>query len=214
MTYRDPILAARSLPAGTDGSRVPLTFRVEGGLHYIRGNAAPHFTLTYTSHRKGFPDQCYSGGAGHEEIARWFGDRFADLAALHLADIDGVPMHAEANGWYWLAGALGGAGQTYHGGNGSPRRSPAECLAVLADYLRISPEEAEALRAEASAEYAHNPDGWTAARATFALRLEDMRPRWKTEADAAIARHNLRVFGDQWPPVDGLGRYLPLETAR
>ena len=28
---RDPILAARSLPVGTDGYRVPLTFRVEGG---------------------------------------------------------------------------------------------------------------------------------------------------------------------------------------
>jgi hypothetical protein len=203
--HRDPILAARSLPAGTDGYRVPLTFRVEGGLEYLRGNAAPYFTLTYTSHRKGFPNQCYSGGAGHETIARWYGDRFDDLAALHLSDIDGVPMHAEPNGWYWLAGALGGAGKAYHGGNGSPSRTPAECLATLARHLRITPDEAEALRAEASAEYTHNPDGWEAARATFGLRLDDMRPRWKAEADAAIAKYGLRVFGDQWPPVDGLG---------
>jgi hypothetical protein len=205
----EPILAARTLPAGTDGWRVPLTFRVEGGLHYIRGNAAPYFTLTYWQHRKGFPHQCESGGAGHDEIARWYGDRFADLAALHLSDIDGVP---EGNGWYWLAGAMGGAGERYHGGNtrghyGGEYREPTrdECLAVFARHCRITLPEAETLRAEALDEYLHNPDGWAAARATMALRLDDMRPRWRAEAEAAIARHNLRVFGDQWPPVNATG---------
>jgi hypothetical protein len=202
---RDPVLAARSLPAGTDGYRVPLTFRVEGGLHYIRGNSAPYFSLTYTSHRKGFPNQCYSGGAGHDEIARYYGDRFADLAALHMSDIDGVPMHAEGNGWYWLAGALGldwSAERADHramSGTATLRESPPACLATFARHCRITLAEAETLRAECSAEYAHNPDGWAAARATMALRLDDMRPRWKAEADAAIARHSLRVYGDPWP---------------
>lgn len=199
---REPILATRSLPRGTDGYRVPLTFRVKGGLHYIRGNHAPYFTLTYTQHRKGFPNQCYAGGAGHDEIARYYDDRFADLAALHLADIDGVPMGAEGNAWYWLAGALGGAGETYHGGNNGQSLTPARCLELFARHCRVTLDEAEAIRAEASAEYAHNPDGWAAARETVNLRLHDMRPRWKAEADAAIARHGLRVFGDQRPPVD------------
>lgn len=215
---RDPVLAARTLPAGTDGYRVPLTFRVEGGLHYLRGNAAPYFTLTYTQHRKGFPNQCQSGGAGHERILELF-PRFADLAALHLSDLDGVPMHAEANGWYWLAGAMGGAGERFHGGNGKVQHwlpdgtfngyrdsTPAECLAVFAKHCRITLAEAETLRAEILDEYLHNPDGWTAARAVWALRMDDMRPRWKSEADACIAAHNLRVFGDPWPPVDALGR--------
>jgi hypothetical protein len=196
---RDPVLAVRSLPPGTDGYRVPLTFRVEGGLHYIRGNAAPHFSLTYTQHRKGHPNQCYAGGAGHDEIRRYFGARFDDLAALHLSDMDGVPMHAEGNGWYWLAGALGGAGERFHGGNNGQSLTRERCLELFARHCRISIDEAAALRDECRSESALNPDGWAAARATMALRMDDMRPRWRAEADAAIARHGLRVYGDPWP---------------
>jgi len=198
----DPILAARTLPAGTDGYRVPLTFVVEGDLHYIKGNHAPYFSLTYTQHRKGFPNQCYSGGAGHDVILRYF-PRFADLAALHLSDIDGAPMHAEANGWYWLAGALGGADERYHGGSSDESKSESECLAIFAKHCRISLGEADRLRAEVQAEHDNNPDGWKAARETWALRMDDMRPRWKAEAETAIARHNLRVYGDPWPREEG-----------
>jgi len=199
MSDYDPTLAARTLPAGAEGYRVPLYFAVHGGLHYIRGNHAPYFNLTYWQHRRGHPGQCEAGGAGHDTIARYFGDRFADLAALHLADIDGVPSSAEANGWYWLAGALGGAGERFHGSNSTSPRTPAECLDILADHLRISRAEAGRLADEALEERTHNPDGWAAARAAFGLRLDDMRPRWKAEADAAIARHHLRVYGDPWP---------------
>jgi hypothetical protein len=201
-----PILAARSLPAGTNGYTVPLSFSVEGGLHYLRGNPAPHFSLTYTQHRRGFPGQCYSGGAGHETILRYY-PRFADLAALHLADIDGVPMHAEANGWYWLAGAMGGAGERYHGGNTDPRgTTPAECLAIFARHCRITLDEAEAIRAECAAVAESLPEpgrewNWPSARATMAARLRDMRQRWKAEAEACIAHHELRVYGDPWPEV-------------
>lgn len=220
--YQRPVLAARSLPKGWEGSRVPLTFRVEGGLHMIRGNRAPYFTLTYTQHRKGFPDQCYSGGAGHREILRHF-PRFADLAALHLADIDGVPMRAEANGWYQLAGALGGAGERFHGGNsdrqhwkpdgtfdGYRHSTPAECLQAFADHCRIPIEDAASIRAQvhaAAVDVARDvfPD-WKYARTVWAALCEAMRPRWKAEAEAAIAAHHLTVYGDPWPPVDALGR--------
>ena len=107
----NPILAVTSYRA----HRVSMTVKAEGGLHYIGGNAKPYFSLTYTEHRKGFPNQCQSFGADHSKILKYW-PRFADLAALHLSDIDGVPTHAEANGWYWLAGALpGNAGQEYHG---------------------------------------------------------------------------------------------------
>ncbi len=194
--YAAPVLATLELPKGTDGSRVPLTLTVTGGLHAMRGKPGPYFSLTYDLHRKGFPEQCYEGGAGHQRIAQFFGDRFADLAALHMADIDGVPLHAEANGWYWLAGALGGAGERYHGGNSTPPRTPAECLAMFARHARISIEEAEAIRDECYDEYDFNPDGWPAARALMALRLNDLRPRWKAQAEAAIAKHGLVVYGD------------------
>ena len=199
---RAPILAARSLPAGTNGYRVPLIFRVEGGLRYIRGNHAPYFSLTYTQHRKGFPDQCYSGGAGHERIAELFGDRFADLAALHLSDIDGVPMHAETNGWYQMAGALGGAGERYHAGNAETYGRPRDPLADFARHCRISMDEAEAIRYEcagvAEPVAPGRPHNWESARATMAAHLRGMRPRWKAEAEACIARHSLRVHGDPW----------------
>jgi hypothetical protein len=29
--------------------------------------------------------------------------------------------------------------------------------------------------------------------------VDTQRPRWKAEAEACIAKHNLRVFGDEWP---------------
>ena len=198
--YSDPTLAARSLPAGTNGYRVPLTFRVEGGLHYLAGNTAPYFTLTYTQHRAGHPNQCYSGGAGHDVILRYF-PRFADLAALHLSSIDGVPMYAEANGWYWLAGALGGADEQYHGGNNGQKLTEADCLDLFAKLCRVTTDEAAAIRDAARDEHDHNPDGWAAARALWCRIMEGMRPRWKAEAEAAIAAHGLRIYGDPWPPV-------------
>ena len=186
----DPVLAAVTIPAGRDGYKAPRVFRVEGGLHHISGNSAPHFSLTYTEHREDFPDQIYSCGAGHAEILRRF-PQFADLAALHLSGIDGVPMHAEANGWYWLAGALGGMGERYHGGNAGQDNSAADCLQVFADHCRISTAEALSIADKCKAA--------TAARDAWRAVMETMRPRWKAEADAAIAKHGLRVYGDPWP---------------
>ena len=194
----DPVLAARSLPAGTDGYRVPLTFRVEGGLNYLRGNTAPYFSLTYTQHRKGFPNQCCAGGAGHDRILELF-PQYADLATLHLSSIDGVPMHAEANGWYWLTGAMGNPfGERYHGGNseghyGGSYRKPteAECLDVFARHCRITTDEAATIRERVR--WAAEP------RATWGRIVDEMRPRWAAEAAATIERHHLRVYGDPWP---------------
>lgn len=205
---RKPVLAAKSLPAGSDGYRVPLTLRVEGGLHNIRSNHAPYFSLTYTQHRKGFPNQCWSGGAGHEYILQHF-PRFSDLAALHLSDIDGVPMNAEGNGWYWLAGAMGGMGERYHGGNREyADNSEAECLRIFARHCRITTDEAMTIRAAVRRAYGatfpvsdkERTDAAAAARAEWGGIMEAMRPRWKQEAAAAIERHNLRVYGDPWPP--------------
>jgi hypothetical protein len=44
------------------------------------------------------------GGADHETILR-AAPELAPLVAAHLADLDGTPMHAEANGWYFYSGA-------------------------------------------------------------------------------------------------------------
>lgn len=199
----DPILASRNLPAGTDGYRVPLVIFVEGGLHHMRGNHAPYFSLTYSQHRRGFPNQCYSGGAGHEHIEALFPGRFSDLAALHLSDIDGVPMHAEANGWYQLAGALGGAGERYHAGNAETYGRPRDPLAGFARHCRITEDEARAIvedvRAHADDSDPLAPIDWKPARVRWVELMDAMRPRWKAEAEACIARLSLRVYGDPWP---------------
>lgn len=212
----DPVLASRNLPAGTDGYRVPLVAKVTGGLHFIRGNHAPYFSVTLDQHRRGNPDQCQSGGAAHERIEALFPGRFADLIALHLSDIDGEPMHAEANGWYLLAGALGGAGERYHAGNadtyGRLDTSTDGCLMRFADHCRIDRAEAERIYDAVRKAATRNPEpewgawetddrapDWKAGRAEWSRIMETMRPRWKAEADAAIARHHLRVFGDPWP---------------
>jgi hypothetical protein len=138
-----------------------IRFTVYGGLDYIRGNKQPHFSLTYW--RGGEHGE---GGCDHSEIIRRF-PQFSNIAALHLSDMDGVPIHAESNGWYWMAGALPEhAGERYHGGNqeqhfpkpeGAPRRgtwdntdyrkpTPDECLAIMADHFRITHKAASGLR--------------------------------------------------------------------
>lgn len=192
----------RNFPAGSVpfGERVPMTLIVEGGLHMIRGNHAPYFSLTYTAHRQGHRNQCESGGAGHELILQLYPE-LQDLADLHLSDIDGVPMHAEANGFYWLAGATGGLGETYHGGNAQPIKTEQECLAIFARYLRIDMNEAYAIRSAVRRAYvtADEGDENKQARAELAAIIEPMYPRWKAEAEACIKAHNLTVYGDPWP---------------
>lgn len=204
---REPLLASRGFPAGHDGYNVPLVCKVHGGLHYIKGNSAPYFSLTYDQHRKGFPNQASSGGTGHDYILKYW-PQFADLAALHLSDIDGVPMYAEANGWYKLAGSLPDAfGEQYHSGNSQQHfpdgyRLPTgdECLAMFAEHCRIPLAEARKIRQSIMTRGMNAKDNRLAiAKAELAAIMDTMRPRWKAEADACIAKHGLRVYGDAWP---------------
>lgn len=235
---RSPTLAVKTIPSHTPAYN--LTMRVVGGLNYLRGNSAPYFSLTADIHRKGQPNQCQSGGCQHDLILKHF-PKFADLAALHLSDINGVPSYAEDNGWYKLAGALPeNAGEKYHVGNserhypkppGAPRRgewgttdyrkpTPDECLDILAEHLRITPEAARGLRdaveewasegmelrrateeAGAAAAGVYKSVGkydWAYARREFGKWIDRQRPRWEAEAAACIAKHWLVVFGDKW----------------
>lgn len=180
-----------------------VSIAVHFGLHYIRCNSAPYFTLTigngYINGRDSF------GGADHETIVRELPE-LADLAALHLSDIDGVPMHAEANGWYQLAGACGGFGERYHAGNAETYGRPRDCLGTFAAHCRITREEAQAIaddvltydvRERENLPWAERKSG-VCGRRRWAELCESMRPRWKREADAAIAKYGLTVHGDVW----------------
>ncbi|MDO9252593.1 MAG: hypothetical protein Q7U48_13720 [Hydrogenophaga sp.] len=191
--------------------------RAVGGLHFIRGNAPTYFSLTIESWKGGREDEF---GAGHNRlIKRW--PELKPLADLHLSDIDGVPTHAEGNGWYWLAGAapeLQAQGQ-YHGGNGQRQHwkpdgsfdgyresTPDECLQVFAEHVRISLADAAELRqlVVAETETVNQYDrvylglGRVKARAAFAHWIEAQKPRWKADADACVASLGLVVYGDPW----------------
>lgn len=195
-----PILARREFPKGHDGYRVPTVLLVEGGLAHHTGNSLPYFSLTCTTHRKGFPSQVYSGGADHASILRYFPHKhFDDLASLHLSDINGEPMHTVANAWYWLAGAVssrGAFGEDYH-----HTHTEEECLSFFANHLRISMAEARSIRFRVYRRYldTNQYNGARFARSYLATLIDAMRPRWQAEARACIARHSLQVFGDQWP---------------
>ena len=147
------------------------------------GNEHAYFSATAEQRhpRTGRVEAC---GAMHDAILAKFPE-LADIVALHLADENGEPMYAELNGYYWLAGALGGLGEQYHGGNGTPAKSVEECLAIFANYVRITVEQADALIDSFKG-------GQQAVRPQFVAWVATQRARWKMEADAAIAKYNLR----------------------
>jgi len=110
-------------------------------LVHLAGNAEPYYSLTgeewrsrrdLTRHRStGSEAGLYGCGAMHELIVQAL-PQLAAFARLHLATAEGVPMHAEANGWYWY------------------ERSHT----TAAEYLRVAPEALpEGLTREQFAEY-------------------------------------------------------------
>lgn len=102
----------------------------------------PYFATTASIRMNGREDR---GGCCHEEILKRC-PQFGPAIALHLSDEDGVPMHGVENGWYWMAGALGGAGEQYHGGSGSDARTPERCLEIWAEHVRVTIDEARRYR--------------------------------------------------------------------
>ena len=154
---REPVLAERTLTGHYDRF-----IRVYGGLHYIKGNNKPYFTITADTYK--------AGGCQHDSIQDHLGNRFDDLIALHLSDIDGVPMHPVDNGFYFYTLA----------------KDDPKYIEVLAEHLRITMEDAKDLRHM-------NLD-----KDAFRKVVDEQRPRWKVEAMACIAKHKLVVFGDRW----------------
>lgn len=200
MSAKEPtIRAATGTFAGYTRARID----VHAGLHRI-GEQAPYFTLTCDILQSG---HMVAGGCMHREIVkRW--PELADIAAMHLSSIDGVPLHAEANGWYQLAGALDGMGEQYHAGNGKRQHwapdgeflgyresTREECLQSFAEHCRITLDEAKRIAFKVKTSTGTNADK----RREFGYLIDAMRPRWKQEAEACIAKHSLKVFGDPEP---------------
>jgi len=109
----------------------------------------------------------YAVGCCHEEIAKYF-PQFADLIALHLSDVDGTPMHAAANSAYlYEQGKFDFVQSTLRLTNEQMNRVHALCNDPQATVAGVGP--------------------------VFKMICEEMKPIWKAEADAAIAKHGLEV---------------------
>ncbi|MBO0676813.1 hypothetical protein JRC04_04990 [Mycolicibacterium sp. S2-37] len=106
------------------------------------------------------------GGAAHDAILK-VAPELAPVVAVHLADPDGVPMHAVANGWYFYSGEgedyeRRHYGQDYIDRQGTRRERAARALHIPADEL---------------------PEGMT--KEQFTAFAESLRPRWADMAAAA-----------------------------
>ena len=106
----------------------------------------------------------HSAGMQHDLALELF-PFLAPVVALHLADVNGVPMHAEANGWYWYSDNDGkGVHELYS--------SPFGKLSAherAADYLRVRGELLPI-----------NLD-----RESFKTYVRSLYPQWRVEADRA-----------------------------
>lgn len=220
---KDTIHAQRSRFFGhayDNGEKV--AFRAILKLHQI-GEQRPYFSATvdgYTGHRNTEPPKHTQswGGCSHEMILKYWKDA-AVVVNLHLSDVDGVPMHAAGNGWYHAGGCDASPDFTpafylASGVRDAVRRNMPEHLEAaeaflaslnmgpervakkypanpkaLAEHLRISPEEAERVCAEVVA-------GRMDEKA-FTAYVYAMRPRWKDEADAALAFIKAGCQGDE-----------------
>jgi hypothetical protein len=139
------------------------------------------------------------GGCIHDEILKERPD-LAPLVALHLSDLDGVPMHAEANGFYWLAKAAGIPMRW------EPEQDEATCLQFYANHCRIDIHDAEFDAAEVKKLYDMgarsvatseevtekckedmHKAGVSRAQKLWKKFCDNMRPRWKAEAIKGLA---------------------------
>lgn len=163
---------------------------VTAELHKI-GEQSPYFSVTAEIRRVGARDfDC--GGCLHEEVLRYWPE-LAPVVAMHCSSEDGTPMHAEGNGWYFLAGYYGGAGEQYHYGNGSGAATREQCLRAWAEHVRIPFADADKYAESfkdaagmADAGVSPQPAYWARVRNVWRVWMESQRPRWQREAQAAI----------------------------
>ena len=153
-----------------------LTTKNRDPKNYIEANAIlhkiedqkPYFSLTGRVVKNGRESV---SGAIHDEILAAFPE-LADIAALHLSDIDGRPTNSFENGKYWAGFTKWEDGNAKH----------------LADHWRISQDKAAHLLYD-NLELGLEQD--------LLKEFHDNQiPRWKQEADAAIKKHKLTLVAD------------------
>lgn len=159
---------------------------VHGGLTKF-DNQKLYFSLT--CERKGL------NGFNRQEILENFPE-LKGFVDLYLSDIDGIPMHAIVNGYYWLAGALGGCGENYHGGNGIDGKSPKECKEIFKRHMRCTEQEFKKVSSKVRGIISQSRTSGKRFKKEHPKNAverlaETLKPRWKQEAQDCILRYNL-----------------------
>lgn len=124
------------------------------------------------------------GGCCHDHILELMPE-LKPFADLHLCTWEGVPMHAVANGWYWLQGVSPEIAdhdkslRACRGGTGSGAKSPQECRRIFGEHFRVTDAEIDQILAL-----------FPRSEKELQIITEDMDlpARWKKEAAAAIAQ--------------------------
>ncbi len=189
-------------------------FQIKAEAYQIQGNQHPHFAVTGDIYHKATRTRTGDGtracGCLHDEAAKAW-PKIQPIIALHLCNADdGAPSSPVENGYYWLAGMVGGLNQQYHGGNGSSAKNAEECWYVFAEHLRISLTEARDIAAKVRDAYnaafeayeapATGPTlnrlppmrGEREKTATITAKnvlfdyVQTQRDRWQVEAEAGI----------------------------
>jgi hypothetical protein len=144
--------------------------------------------------RIGIPDQKTShfsvvldtedvGGAAHDLILLMMPD-LKPLVDLHLCNADGVPMHCVENGIYFVVGKTRHSHvYAYTWENSNNTR---DGLEVAASHFRVSIEEINVLIEKINACEAEANE----IRNVVVEFVEDLKPRWKDEAERAISYFN------------------------
>lgn len=154
-----------------EGKAVKHRMKVRAELHQLGMNPKAHFSITGEVERKAGNNRWVfeSCGAIHDQIAKQM-PQLKPLLLVHLADENGVPMHAYENAAYW-------AGQTKY---------QKLDLQMLADHLRVTRQTAFEM-----IEYIFHGWGKLDSITKPALTWKDacehykLIEQWQREADAA-----------------------------
>ncbi len=183
---REKVIASRTwtkkLPATHPlawGTRPSYTLTAEAKL-YALGEQAPYFSLTgeLRNLRKRGDNQVEMAGCMHEELVREWPE-LAPLAAIHLSDENGVPMHHVANAAYWLGFTQYKTAEVRKAPDKGVEKVDLPYLPYFTNLWRIDEVEARNIY-EMCIATAHP-------RLSLELHADHMLGRWKREAEEALA---------------------------
>jgi hypothetical protein len=161
----------------TTKTKDPLNYTEATAILHKIGNQKPYFSLTGRVVENGRESV---SGAIHKEILEAF-PQLEDIAALHLSDIDGKPMHSFENGKYWAGFTKWEEANSKH----------------LASLWRISENRARDLTHDAlMAQLWQDGDGDTLPETLLKDFHDRQLPRWKQEADNVIKKYTLEIVAD------------------